>query len=133
MILINLPGKPIPFKSPAVYQRRCFNPRHAEKEQMQGYIKTQYADELLNCALSVSFTFFIEMPVSFSKKKREAALREEIYPTTRPDTTNYQKFYEDCLTDIVIVDDSLIVDIHSKKRYALKACTVIQINKMNLD
>jgi Holliday junction resolvase RusA-like endonuclease len=130
MILINIPGKPLPFKSPAVYQNRTFNPRHAEKKQVQDIIKTQYADELLDCPLFVSFTFYIQIPVSFSKKKIESAVKKEIRPISRPDCSNCIKFYEDCLTDTVITDDSRIVHVAAEKFYSLQPHTVICIKKI---
>ena len=126
-ILIDIPGKPIPFKAPQVYQSRTFNPRHAEKDQVQDIIRKQYGDALLDAPLNVRFTFFVQIPVSFSKKKVEAALSGEIFPVTRPDASNMVKFYEDCLIGTVIEDDSLIVVLCAYKLYAVKPSTVIQI------
>lgn len=130
MILLDIPGKPIPFKSPAVYQSRAFNPRHAEKKQVQDIIKTQYANELLDCPLHVRFTFYFTIPLSFSKKKVEKALRGEILPISRPDCSNCIKFYEDCLIDTVITDDSRIVHVEAQKAYSSKAHTTIHIKEL---
>ena len=133
MILIILEGRPIPFKSARVYQTRTFNPLYQELDKAKYEIKKQYADALLDCAVSVSITFFFKIPVSFSKKKREKALKGEIFPVTRPDRGNCLKFYEDTLIGTVITDDSIIVDGPVRKRYALKDSTVIQIERMNTD
>ena len=43
------------------------------------------------------------------------------------DTTNCQKFYEDCLKGIVITDDRRTADVQSKKRYSEKPGILIQV------
>ena len=45
----------------------------------------------------------------------------------RPDCTNMQKFYEDCLKGIVIADDSQVVESIARKRYSDHPRTVITI------
>ncbi len=127
-ILIDIPGKPIPFKAPQVYQSRTFNPRHAEKKQVQDVIKDQYANALLTCPLCVYFVFYFEVPKSFSKKKTVECLNEGLFPMNT-DADNMCKFYSDCLNNTVIEDDSLIVDLYARKRYSTTAHTVIQIKE----
>lgn len=50
----------------------------------------------------------------------------KIYPT-KCDTTNLQKFAEDCLKKIVIEDDRNVVQITSKKLYALSSSVHIKV------
>jgi Holliday junction resolvase RusA-like endonuclease len=77
--------------------------------------------------LSLSATFFIEKPKSASKKV--------IYPVKRPDLTNYLKLLEDAMNHFVYPDDSQIITIIAKKRYAengtvprieLRICEVLE-------
>lgn len=50
----------------------------------------------------------------------------EILPTNC-DCTNLQKFYEDCLKNIVIKDDRYVVKITSEKLYRDKGCIFMKI------
>jgi len=54
-------------------------------------------------------------------------LNGEIFPT-KSDTTNCQKFYEDCLKGIVFKDDRQVVIICSEKKYGEMGLVKIQIN-----
>jgi Holliday junction resolvase RusA-like endonuclease len=63
-------------------------------------------------------TVDLPVPASWSMKRRDAALRGEIQPTARPDTDNYIKAALDAINAIVVVDDSLVVDLVATKRFA---------------
>ena len=58
------------------------------------------------------------MPKSWSGKRRAAALSGELRPTTRPDVDNYVKAALDAINEIVVRDDSLVVELTAAKRYA---------------
>jgi Holliday junction resolvase RusA-like endonuclease len=60
----------------------------------------------------------LPVPASWSCKRRDAALRGDIRPTTRPDADNYIKAALDAVNAIVVADDSLVVDLVAIKRYA---------------
>ena len=49
------------------------------------------------------------IPKGFSKKKKDAAIMEEIRPVTKPDLSNYMKSVEDALNGIIWQDDNQIV------------------------
>lgn len=129
IILIDIPGKPLPFKSPRVFSRISFNPLYKEKEQTQHEIRKQYAGEPLSCTISCDIIFYFQMPISFSKKKKIEAIAGEILPIAKFDLDNLCKYYLDCLKTIVIVDDGLIVDLRARKRYSTQSHTVIQIQE----
>lgn len=131
MILLDLPGRPIPFKSPHVGAHRSFNPRYHEMKQVKQEILNQYHGDIISGALSMECTFYFQVPKSFSKKKKEQALKGEIYPITRPDRSNCLKFLEDCLIGTVVLDDSMFVDGCIRKRYCSKDHTLIKICFMN--
>jgi Holliday junction resolvase RusA-like endonuclease len=59
----------------------------------------------------------LPIPVSWSRKRRSAALAGLILPTSRPDLDNYQKVACDALNSIIVVDDSQIVEVRACKRY----------------
>lgn len=58
------------------------------------------------------------IPNSFSRKKREAAIKGEICPTTKPDTDNYVKGVLDALNGTVLKDDSVVCEIFAQKLYS---------------
>src|SRR5262245_37020942 len=60
----------------------------------------------------------LPVPTSWSAKRRDAALRGDIRPTTRPDVDNYVKAGIDSINAIVIADDSLVVELAAIKQYA---------------
>jgi Holliday junction resolvase RusA-like endonuclease len=107
-----------------------FNPRHAEMRAVQYDIKSQYDGPLLDTPISVEYIFNFPIPVSFSKKKRLAIQEGKDAYDKRPDTSNLMKFYDDCLIDTVINDDSQIVKVTAVKKYANVANTIITITPL---
>jgi Holliday junction resolvase RusA-like endonuclease len=66
------------------------------------------------------------VPTSWSDKRQNAARRGDIRPTTRPDADNFVKVSLDCINNIVISDDSLVVDLIVTKKYAaVPALTIV--------
>ncbi len=118
MIILLIEGPKIfAWKSHAGYGKKSFNPLYKEREFVQHQIRKQYDGNLINCAISITIQVCIPTPTSISKKKREEMIRGDIKPVKRPDCTNIQKFYEDCIKGIVIEDDSIVCDITTRKRY----------------
>lgn len=70
----------------------------------------------------VEVKLFIGVPVppSWSKTKREQALRELILPTVKPDGDNVEKAICDGLNGIVWKDDAQITDGIKVKRYVAR-------------
>jgi hypothetical protein len=64
------------------------------------------------------------------RSRQDAALRGEIRPTTRPDTDNYVKSALDAINAIVVVDDSLVVELVATKQYARIAKLSIAITPL---
>jgi Holliday junction resolvase RusA-like endonuclease len=124
MIKIELPFV-IPFKAPQKSGRRFYNPRSEEKNQCQWIIRSQYSGPLLHGAIREIICFEIAMPESWSKKKREEMLR--MPHTQTPDSDNCEKFTHDVLKKIVIADDCLIWDKHTKKYWQEKDKTIIYL------
>lgn len=92
---------------------------------MRYLIAEQYKGALLTCSVVLDLLFEFKPPKSATKKRRLAMLSGAILP--RPDCTNLQKLYEDCLKGIVIQDDREVVDIRSKKLYTERDCTTIKV------
>lgn len=60
----------------------------------------------------------VQVPASWSKKKRVAALGMGVYPAKKPDIDNIIKCVGDALNGVVWIDDSQIVGINATKRYS---------------
>jgi Holliday junction resolvase RusA-like endonuclease len=68
--------------------------------------------------VAVTLLVSMQIPASWSKKKKEQAEDGFIYPTSKPDLDNFAKML-DALNMIVWNDDSQIVDLRVVKLYAL--------------
>jgi Holliday junction resolvase RusA-like endonuclease len=75
-------------------------------------------------------TVDLPVPASWSGKRRDAALRGDIRPTSRPDTDNYVKAALDAINAIAVADDSLVVELAAEKRYAPVPCLTITITPL---
>ena len=75
-------------------------------------------------------TIDLPVPASWSAKRRDVALRGDIRPTTRPDADNYVKAGLDAVNEIVIADDSLVVDLVVSKKYATVPQLVIVVTPL---
>ena len=89
--------------------------RDAEDEIRQLTL-SQWHRKPLEGPLSVSAAFFMPVPPSWSRKKREAAYGA--WHTSRPDLDNIFKLCTDSLLDIVMCDDSQISEAIITKRYS---------------
>lgn len=131
MIQLELYGKPVPWTASRFCGSHYYNPKSADKETARWQIRAQYRDEPILGPIHLDFTFFIPIPKSTSYVRRRQMLAHIILPEVTPDTTNMQKFYEDCLKGIVIGDDRSATDISSKKRYSEKPGVLIRVIALN--
>jgi Holliday junction resolvase RusA-like endonuclease len=74
---------------------------------------------LLDGPLELHLCAYIEVPASWSNKKRRACLGGQIFPISRPDWDNYAEMM-DALNLVVWTDDARVVDSHVYKRYSEK-------------
>jgi Holliday junction resolvase RusA-like endonuclease len=110
-----------------------YTPAATRKYEAHGRLAAQHAmDSRPPIAVPVRAEIVIDLPVpaSWSGKRQGAALRGEIRPTTRPDADNYVKAALDVINAIVVVDDSMIVDLIVSKRYALTPQLAITITPL---
>jgi Holliday junction resolvase RusA-like endonuclease len=126
MIKIELNVDPVPWTPSRIVHGHAYNPKEAEKRATQYLIAQQYKDQPLDCYIRIYMVFTFKIPVSASKKKREAMIHHKIIPT-RSDCTNHQKFYEDCLKKIVITDDRNVEYISSQKLYGERGLVTIWV------
>lgn len=109
MITFNFPIEPVAKGRPRIWNGRAVTPpktREFEKT-VKALARSQYKGEPLDGPL--------RMVVVFMLKKPKTVKRE--YPTVKPDLSNLVKSLEDALNGIAYVDDSLIIETLSSKKY----------------
>lgn len=74
----------------------------------------------------VSVNAWMSVPTSWSKRRREDALRGVVRPTTKPDADNLVKVL-DALNGIVWRDDSQVVQLTVGKHYSATPSMVIVV------
>lgn len=82
-------------------------------------------------AVKVNFVFYLPIPKSTPKKLREQMLAGKVHHVRKPDATNLQKFMEDVLKGVLIVDDSQVVEISSIKVWAEYGKTEIYLEEVS--
>lgn len=72
-----------------------------------------------------------EIPNSWSKKKRQAALDGEVRPQVKPDCDNLIKVILDALNGVAYADDKQVVFVSCRKRYAAEGSVLVKIEEEN--
>lgn len=132
MIILEVFGKPINWVHHKGYGNRSYNPKHKEKEQVRWQIAAQFNQKPLGCPIIAHFTFYMPIPIGTSSIRKKEMLCGRIRHTKRPDRSNMLKFYEDCLTGIVIEDDSQIWDGNTTKLFGEAPKVLIRIEPQHL-
>lgn len=125
-INIHINHDPVAWAAPRLGRGICYSAHSKFREIFHAFIISQYKDPPRKGFVRVEFDFYFPYPKSASKKNIQLMEQGKIYPT-RSDLTNLQKFCEDCLKKIVIEDDRNVVEISSKKLYALNGHINIRI------
>ncbi len=71
-----------------------------------------------------------EVPRSWSKKKRTAALSGEILPQVKPDCDNVVKTVLDALNGVAYNDDKQVVYVACRKKYAEEGSVLVKIEEI---
>jgi Holliday junction resolvase RusA-like endonuclease len=85
--------------------------------------------QLFDCPLRWDMLAERAIPQSWSKTKREAAIRGEILPAIRPDLTKILRLAEDAFKSVVYTDDARICEQHNRKRYGVQPKLVITVSQ----
>ena len=120
-------GNPMPLQRARAGKSGFYDPQFIAKRNFAHIVKEQYKEPPITTAISLTVTFNMQMPKSWSKKKKILMLGTEHIQT--PDTSNLLKFTEDALLKILWMDDCLISEIHAEKIWADKGSTIIEIGE----
>lgn len=124
MIEIVILGKPVAKGRPRFNREsgRAYTPAATVKYETQlKYAAAQVMGDRppLEGPLRLEMSVVAPIPVSWPKKKQEAARAGEIKPTGKPDLDNFMKVI-DAANLVVWIDDSQITDARLTKRYGDK-------------
>ena len=122
-ITITIGGEPVAKSRPRFVRKTgiAFTPSHVRKYEAHGRLAAQLAmagKPPITVPVRAEIMINLPVPASWSGRRRDAALRSDIRPTTRPDADNFVKAGLDAINTIVVADDSLVVDLVVSKRYA---------------
>lgn len=128
VIEIVIPGKPIPYIAVRKGKKgKWYNPRHLEKQKVRWLARNQYKEKPILGPVRIEYDFRMLIPISWPKWKKEIAKEGLFFHVTKPDGDNLMKFYNDCIKDLIIGDDSHIVSSTEVKQYDSKPRTIIKI------
>src|SRR5262245_583691 len=121
-VTIVIGGEPVAKGRPRMTRRGfAYTPAATRKFESHGRLAAQLVMDgrpPISAPVRAEIVIDLPVPASWSTKRRDAALRGDVRPTTRPDCDNYVKAGLDCINNIVVSDDSMIVDLLVSKRYA---------------
>jgi Holliday junction resolvase RusA-like endonuclease len=80
--------------------------------------------------LQVDIKAFYPIPKSFSKARRNDAIKGDVSPTTKPDCDNIIKVVLDALNGVAYYDDKQVVSVSCNKYYAERGYTEIEIKEI---
>jgi len=133
-VTITIGGEPVAKGRPRMTRRGfAYTPAATRKYEAHGRLAAQLAMDgrpPITVPVRAEITIDLPVPASWSAKRRDAALRGDIRPTSRPDADNYVKAALDAINAIVVSDDSLVVDLVVTKKYATVPALIIVITPL---
>lgn len=81
-------------------------------------------------AFRVEISARYDVPQSWSKKKRAAALSGEILPKVKPDCDNLIKVVLDALNGVAYNDDRQVIYVACRKKYAEEGSVLVKIDEV---
>jgi Holliday junction resolvase RusA-like endonuclease len=133
-VTIVIGGPPTAKGRPRMTRRGfAYTPAKTRKYEAHGRLAAQQAmngQPPIAVPVRAEVTIELPVPASWSGKRREAALRGEIRPTSRPDADNYVKAALDAVNAIVVADDSLVVDLVVTKKYAAVPALTVTVTPL---
>ena len=118
-ITFTLPGKPVPWARARRRGKTYFMAPVVRRYHtaLQRAAMVAIRDQMATGPVVVTVEAVLPVPPSWSKQKREDALRGLKRPTGRPDVDNYAKIVLDALNGIAWKDDAQVCELTATKRY----------------
>lgn len=121
MFRFTISGNPIPQKQTRFSCRggfaRAYDPSKKDLQMIQWQIRPFAPEQPLEGPIAMSIFFFMPIPKSTSKAKRDQMMRRIILPVVKPDEDNLAYIVTNALKTIVYKDDNQICEKHVYKVY----------------
>lgn len=126
---IEIPGPPIPLQRARASKNRFYDPQYVAKENIRTFTKTLISPfKLLSGPVSLEAIFYIQIPKSWSKKKKAA--HDKQFCAKKIDLSNILKFFEDTYNGLIWEDDCLICHINADKIWSFEPKTILIIKEL---
>lgn len=133
-VVFNIPGQPVPKGRPKFARRGAhvstYTPaKTVNYENLVKMAATQAmaGTEPAQGPIALSLTLNLQIPASWSNKRRAMAAAGTIAATKKPDADNVLKGIKDGCNGIVWRDDAQVVRIHIEKRYSETPGAIVKI------
>lgn len=94
-------------------------PESAKYKKYVAEVAEQYKlQELIDSPIRLTIDVYIQIPKSYTKKKRQQIENGELVHIKKPDVDNLAKGIKDGITGVLWTDDSLIVELTVRKHYS---------------
>lgn len=135
MYHFTLSGNPIPQKQTRFSCQgghpRAYDPSKKDLEMIQWQIKPFAPQTPLTGPICLSMIFYMPIPASTSKIRRQQMIQRIILPIVKPDEDNLAYIITNALKKIVYADDSQVCEKHVYKIYGEIPRTEITVKLMN--
>lgn len=101
------------------------------KKFFQNYVLNREDITLITTPTKFYCTSYFPIPKSMNPIEKILAEMGYIYPTSKPDWDNIGKTYCDMIQNILLYDDSIIIEGESRKRYSTKPRIEITLKYMD--
>jgi Holliday junction resolvase RusA-like endonuclease len=130
-ITITVAGEPVAKGRPRMTRRGfTYTPAHTRKYEAHGRLAAQLAMDgrpPIEGPVRVELLAELPIPASWSNKKRARAITGDVLPIGCPDLDNFVKSAQDAINEIVIRDDSQIIEVSARKRYGVAPKLVMTV------
>jgi Holliday junction resolvase RusA-like endonuclease len=130
-VTVVIAGEPVAKARPRVTRRGfAYTPAHTRKYEAHGRLAAQLAmgdRPPIEAPVRLELVAELPIPASWSGRKHALATTGDLLPTSRPDIDNYIKAGLDSLNEIVVRDDSQIVEITARKRFSIAPKLVMTV------
>ena len=129
-----IPGPPKGKGRPRVTRYGAYTPKATV--EYENYIKRCYQEQCGETffgerSIAVSAIAYVTPLKKYRKAEREAALRNEFCPSSKPDTDNIMKGVLDALNGVAFKDDRFIYDLHIVKKFDINPRIEVKITSTN--
>lgn len=113
-VKIIIEGKPLAQKRHKFGRGFVYDPSKKDKQNIIPFIRQKLGSFLTSEPISVALSFYMPIPKSYPKKKKELLSLEKTPHTNKPDIDNMMKLYFDCFD----FDDKIIYKTKAEKIYS---------------